>query len=186
VTLTELTFGLSALILGLALTHMATAFSKLLLSRKRIRWSPEPLLQAAIILLVVIAVWLSQWEMRATTTVIYWRVLVQELSYLSLFVAASVCLPQVDTNTEELNLATYYYATRRLSYGALILSIIFINVYFLSALPTFRWNWSMIGGFVYCLPYGVLMLVRRRWLNLLLLILLLIFVAIPLVSFQLK
>ena len=42
-TLTELTFGLSALILGLALTHLAAALSKLLLARERVRWAPEPL-----------------------------------------------------------------------------------------------------------------------------------------------
>jgi hypothetical protein len=45
-TLFELTFTLSAVILGLALTHMASSLYRLVLAGRRVRWALEPLLQA--------------------------------------------------------------------------------------------------------------------------------------------
>ena len=53
-TIFELTFGLTSLILGLALTHMASALYKLAQAGGRVRWAPEPLLQATIVLLVIV------------------------------------------------------------------------------------------------------------------------------------
>lgn len=58
-TFFELTFSLSALILGLALTHMASALYRLALAGRRVHWAPEPLLQAALVLLIVVFVWVK-------------------------------------------------------------------------------------------------------------------------------
>ena len=74
-TLFELTFTLSALILGLALTHMASSLYRLVLAGRRVRWALEPLMQAALVLLIVVFVWLNEWNERGVTTIIYGRVL---------------------------------------------------------------------------------------------------------------
>jgi len=52
-TLFELTFSLSAVILGLALTHMASSLYRLVLAGRRVRWALEPLMQAALVFLIV-------------------------------------------------------------------------------------------------------------------------------------
>ncbi len=183
-TLTELTFGLSALILGLSLTHLAAAFSKLLLARERVRWAPEPLLQAILVLLVVILVWLSQWEERGLTPLVYWRVLLQKLSYLSLYVAASVCLPEVPPAPAEIDLGRFYDRTRRLSFGALIVSIFLINAYYQARTPTASFGWTIIPRFIFCVPYALLMFVRQRWFNVLLLALVLLAFGTLLLTYQ--
>ena len=63
-TLFELTFTLSALILGLALTHMASSLYRLVLAGRRVHWAPEPLMQATLVLLIVVFVWLNEWNGR--------------------------------------------------------------------------------------------------------------------------
>jgi hypothetical protein len=68
-TLFELTFSLSVLILGLALTHMASSLYRLVLAGRRVRWALEPLMQAALVLLIVVFVWLNEWNGRGVTTI---------------------------------------------------------------------------------------------------------------------
>ena len=185
-TLTELTFGLSALILGLALTHIAATLSKLLLARERVRWAPEPLILATIVLMVVVFVWLNQWEARVQTAVIYWRVLLQKLSFLSLYVAASVCLPDATAEPGLVDLHAYYDRTRRLSFGALIVSLLLLNAYFLGEVDRSHWTEIMVGTPLICLPYGIMMFVRWRWLNVLLLLLILILWGSNIMTYQIK
>ena len=57
-SLFDFTFSLSAVILGLALTHIASTTHKLLLAGRRVRWAPEPMLLSFIVLLVIVSVWL--------------------------------------------------------------------------------------------------------------------------------
>ena len=60
----ELFFGLTTVILGLALTHVANSFQLLLRAGKRVRWAIEPLLQATLIVMIVVFVWADQWDNR--------------------------------------------------------------------------------------------------------------------------
>jgi hypothetical protein len=68
VSLFDFTFSLSAVILGLALTHLAASTHRLLLAGRRVRWAPEPVLLAAIVLLVIVSVWLFQWDEERNAT----------------------------------------------------------------------------------------------------------------------
>ena len=81
--------------------------------------------------MVIVFVWLNQYEARAQTVAIYWRVLLQKLSFLSLYIAASVCLPDAASEPEPVDMHAYYDRTRRLSFGALIVSLLLLNTYFL-------------------------------------------------------
>ena len=58
-SLFEVLFSLSTVILGLALTNIAASLHRLALAARRIRWAPEPLLQALLITLIIIQVWLD-------------------------------------------------------------------------------------------------------------------------------
>ena len=62
ISLFDFTFGLSAVILGLALTHLASSLHRLAMAGRRVRWAPEPALLSAIIFVVIVSVWLRQWQ----------------------------------------------------------------------------------------------------------------------------
>src|SRR5260370_20983179 len=107
-TLFELTFTLSALILGLALTHMASSLYRLVLAGRRVRWALEPLMQAALVLLIVVFVLLNEWNGRGVTTIIYGRGPLRSLNLLLLYIAPAVCFPQRRTGARDANTYTYH------------------------------------------------------------------------------
>lgn len=168
-TLFELTFSLTALILGLALTHMASNLYKLAHAQRRVRWAPEPLLQAGIVLLVIVFVWVSQWEYRSTTDITYGLILLQTIKLLVLYVAAAACLPEVREGEGAIDLYAHYDRTRRLSFGALALGLVLFSVYRWTSNPDFRWSWAMLFPLAFIVPYVCMMFIRVRWLNILLL-----------------
>src|SRR5260370_40450280 len=141
-TLFELTFSLSALILGLALTHMASSLSRLVLAGRRVRWAPEPLMQAALVVLIVVFVWLNEWNGRGVTTIIYGRVLLRSLNLLVLYIAAAVCLPEVRDEAGEVNMYAYYDRARPLSFGALAIRLVFFHPYNWTGAQPFHWRWQ--------------------------------------------
>ena len=185
-TLVELLFGLSALILGLALTHLAAAFSKLLLARQRVHWAPEPLLQACIVLLVVVYVWLEQWGGRGQTLVIYWHVLLGVLKLLSLYVAASLCLPDATAAQGDIDLHAHYDRTRRLSFGALLVGMFLFNLHELVGATTIHLSSWVLSTLPTYIPYAVLMFVRWRWVNVLVLVFVLLAFGSQIMTYQLK
>ncbi len=174
-TIFELTFGLTSLILGLALTHMASALYKLAQAGGRVRWAPEPLLQATIVLLVIVFVWLNQWEGRTATSVVFWRVLLQVLKLMALYIAAAACLPEAREGESKIDLYGHYDSTRRLSFGAMAAGLVLFDAYTLSGKVALQWRWDMLSIFEFLGPYIVMMFVRQRWLNNLLLIAVLIY-----------
>jgi hypothetical protein len=184
-TIFELTFSLSSLILGLALTHMAASFYKLAHAGRRVRWASEPLLQAAIVLLVIVFVWLDQWEYRAVTTAVFWRVLLQVLKLMVLYVAAAACLPEVPEGESEISLYVHYDQTRRLSFGAMAAGLVLFDVYRLTGEQEFHWRWDMLNIFEFLVPYIAMMFVRQRWLNNLLLVAALIYWSSLIMTFRL-
>src|SRR5688500_10866020 len=90
-SLFEFTFALSALILGLALTHIASVLHKLLLAGKLVAWAIEPILLALIVMLVIITVWLFSWNDRNDTSVSVEWIILQVLKLLTLYIAAASC-----------------------------------------------------------------------------------------------
>ena len=185
-TLFELTFTLSALILGLALTHMASSLYRLVLAGRRVRWALEPVMQATLVLLIVVFVWLNEWNGRGVTTIIYGRVLLRSLNLLVLYIAAAVCLPEVREGAGEVNMYAYYDRARRVSFGALAIGIVFFNLYNWTGEQAFHWRWQMLRPLSFLGPYVVMMFARWRWLNVLLLAAMLIYFSIITMGYRLS
>ena len=184
-TLFELVFGLSSIILSLALAHIASNLYRLAAAGRRVRWAPEPVLQTAIVLLVIIFVWMNQWEARNATELVYWQALLQVLKLMVLYIAAAACLPEVGEGKGEFDLYRHYDDNRRLSFGALSAGLVLFFLYRAASDPGFRWNWGMLGIFLYLGPYIAMMFVRIRWLNTLALAALLIAYANTIMEYRL-
>src|SRR5690349_68936 len=93
-TLFELVFGLSAIILGLALTQIASSLHRLLLAGSRVRWAPETILLCSLIFLVTVSVWVEEWDYRQETSTTIGMELLSVLKLLTLFLAAAFVLPE--------------------------------------------------------------------------------------------
>ena len=177
-SLFEFTFGLSAVILGLALAHMASTVSRLALAGRRVRWAPEPLLLAGIIVLVIISVWLGQWGARNQTETTVGMMLLQVGKLILPFMAATFVLPDPVPEEGPVDLYAHYDRTRALTFGSLILGLMAFW-----AVRMIQWAGgqfpeapAMTVGSVlaslpwtFCLGYGLLIVVRRRWFNIALL-----------------
>lgn len=177
-SLFEFTFGLSAVILGLALAHMASTVSRLALAGQRVRWAPEPLLLAGIIVLVIISVWLDQWGARDLTGTTVGMMLLQVGKLMLPFMAATFVLPDPVPDEGPVDLYAHYDRTRALTFGTLILGL--MAFWAVSMIQWAGGQWpdapAMTVGSVlaslpweFCLAYGLLIAVRRRWFNIALL-----------------
>jgi hypothetical protein len=169
-SLFEFTFALSAVILGLALTHIAATIHKLLLAGKRVKWAPEPVLLTSIVLLVIVSVWLGAWSDRGEATVTIGQMLLQVAKLLTLYIAAASCLPE-PTGAEPIDLREYYDRTRLLSFGSLTLSLVLFWLYFIAidGMPSPITLGLTVNMLLYPTLYVLLIFVRRRWFNILIL-----------------
>lgn len=166
-SLFELNFSLTSVVLGLALAHIAAAMRRLLLAGRKVRWAPEPILLAAIILLVVTFVWLDQWADRGETNLPVSIAVLQVLKLLALYVAASSCLPDLDNN-EEISLLAYYEQTRFLTFGALIVGLLLFIVADLARHGPVLATATMLRMSLeaaYAAVYALLLFVRNRAVN---------------------
>lgn len=177
-SLFEFTFGLSAVILGLALAHMASTLSKLAMAGGRVRWAPEPLLLAAIVVLIIVSVWLNQWGVRDQTETTYGLMLLQLGKLILPFMAATFVLPDPIPEEGRVDLYAHYDRTRALTFGALILGLWAFWLHFAIAWgsgqipeqgPMTVWSVAKSLPWEYTLIYGLLIMVRRRWVNVVLL-----------------
>lgn len=173
-SLFEFTFGLSAVILGLALAQMANSLHRLALAGRRVRWAPEPLLLAGIIFLVIVSVWLFQWQNRNMTEVTIGLILLQVGKLMFPYLGAAFVFPEQVPETGELDLRAYYERTRVFTYGALIIGLLLFW-----ADETLRWwlglipgaapfDWMRVLGnapVIFGSAYLLLILVRNRWLH---------------------
>lgn len=169
-SLFEFTFALSAVILGLALTHIAATVHKLLLAGKRIQWAIEPVLLTCIVLLVIVSVWLGAWSDKEEAAVTLWQMVLQVAKLLILYIAAASCLPEPD-GISPINLQQYYNDTRLLSFGALILSYFLFQIY-AAAIEGEAASITVsaaIDWFLYPAIYTSLIFIRARWFNILVL-----------------
>lgn len=173
-SLFEFTFGLSAVILGLALAHMASTVSKLAMAGRRVKWAPEPLLLTAIVVLIIVSVWLNQWGGRDQTGTTYGLMLLQLGKLLLPFMAATFVLPDPIPEKGPVDLYAHYDRTRALTFGALILglwafwfhaTIAWASGQSPEAGPMTVWSVAQSLPWEFTLAYGLLILVRRRWFN---------------------
>jgi hypothetical protein len=130
----ELFFGLTSVILALALTHLANSFQLLLRAGRRVRWAIEPLLQSALILMIVVFIWVDQWSVREETTFTLSQCILQVVKLLAVYVAAAAVLPE-PRETENLDLRDYYMSSRRVTYGALLAGLVLFIAYRFLYLP---------------------------------------------------
>jgi len=169
-SLFEFTFALSAVILGLALTQVAASLHKLLLAGKQVRWALEPVLLTLIVVLVIVSVWVGAWDESDRTLVTLNQILIQTAMYMALYFGAASALPE-PRGEEPLDLHAYYDRTRLLTFGALITSMTLFKVYF-GTLYGFRKvfsGMSLAEHILACALYGSLIVVRKRWYNVLVL-----------------
>ena len=165
------TFGLSAVILGLALTHMAKCLHGLVLAGKRVRWAPEPLLLTAIIFLVIVSVWLFHWQDRMQSSTTIGLMLLQVLKLLLPFLAAAFVLPSSVPGEGRVDLLDHYHRTRPFTYGAMIAGLLLFWIYRLvqpgiDTSSTFGWSATLRSApWLYVSLYGSLIFIRARWFN---------------------
>ena len=166
-SLFEFTFALSAVILGLALTHMAAVLHKLMLAGRRVKWAAEPILLTLIVMLVLVTVWLGFWFNRADSSVSVGWIILQVLKLLTLYIAAASCLPEVATGNEPLDTHDYYDRTRHLSFGALIVSYTLFGIADIVAdgVPKSITLWVLVEWFLFPIIYALLIFIRVRWFN---------------------
>ncbi|ODP39408.1 hypothetical protein [Sphingomonas turrisvirgatae] len=167
-SLFEFTFALSAVILGLALTHIAATIHKLLLLGKQVKWAIEPVLLAAIVILLIVSVWLGAWGDREQAEVTVGQTLLQVAKLLTLYFAAASCLPE-PVVAEPIDLRSYYDSTRLLSFGSLVLSLLLFRIYSIAidGIPSVLTIGMAVNMILYPVLYVSMIFVRRRWFNIL-------------------
>ena len=167
-TLFELFFGLSAVILGLALTNIVASLHRLALAGRKVRWAAEPVLLAVLVVMIIVFVWLGQWFEREITEISAGRALLQVAKMMTLYFAAASCLPEPDRlPADGIDLFEYYDRTRALSYGALIVGLILFQVYFATSADRISWAAFFDEDALLIIVYASLIFIRSRWYNVL-------------------
>ena len=174
-SLFDFTFGLSAVILGLALTHLASSLHRLALAGRHVRWAPEPIILSGIIFLVIVSVWLLQWPDRNMSQTTIGLTLLQVCKLLLPYLAAAFVLPEHVAPDEEIDLLTHYNRTRAFTFGALIAGLLLFWISGLARLSMYEPSklsfakalavgpWLIVG------LYALLIFVRLRWVNIIVL-----------------
>ena len=174
-SLFDFTFGLSAVILGLALTHLASSLHRLALAGRQVRWAPEPILLSGIIFLVIVSVWLFQWPDRNVSQTTIGLMLLQVCKLLLPYLAAAFVLPEQVAPEEEIDLLTHYNRTRTFTFGALIAGLLLFWVFNLARESMYgpgpfsllkalaAGPWPLVG------LYTLLIFIRVRWVNIIVL-----------------
>ncbi|HYJ53163.1 MAG TPA: hypothetical protein VEW04_08315 [Allosphingosinicella sp.] len=159
----ELFFGLTSVILALALTHLANSFQLLLRRGRAVHWAIEPVLQAVLIFMILVFVWVDQWHDRNVPTITVAQSLLQVLKLLAVYVVAAAVLPE-PTADEGIDLQEHYMRSRYVTYGALLVGLfLFIAYRYLFYPPEHvPINDSPVIGLVLLLTYVSLMIVRWR------------------------
>lgn len=159
----ELFFGLTSVILALALTHLANSLQLLLREGRAVRWAMEPILQAAVVVMIIVFVWVDQWNVRGETSFTVPQCLLQVLKLLVVYVAAAAILPEPGDG-KEIDLRHHYMASRKVTYGALLAGLLLFTAYRFLFYPTHYQplNNSPILGLALTLIYASLLIVRWR------------------------
>lgn len=159
----ELFFGLTSVILALALTHLANSFQLLLRHGRKVRWAIEPILQAILVVMILVFVWVDQWHDRNVTSVTVPQSMLQVLKLLAVYVVAAAVLPE-PKNCEPIDLRDHYMGSRRVTYGALLAGLLLFTAYRLLFYPPDHVpiNNSPFIGLGLILTYISLMIVRWR------------------------
>ena len=164
VTIFELFFGLTSVMLGLALTHIVSSLQKLANAGRRVNWALEPILATLIILTVIVSVWIGQWSERDASSITMVQAFLQVAKMMAVYFAAASVLPDVEPGDATVDLYRYYDETRRLTFGSLIVGLLLFQIYFWSnSNEAIRWDLATILQVaIYPSIYLSLMLIRWR------------------------
>jgi hypothetical protein len=159
----ELFFGLTSVILALALTQLANSFQLLLRRGRGVSWAIEPILQTILIVMILVFVWVDQWHDRNLPSVTVAQSLLQVLKLLAVYVVAAAVLPDPGRD-ERIDLREHYMKSRYVTYGALLAGILLFTAYrhLFYAPGHVPINNSPLIGLGLLLAYGSLMIVRWR------------------------
>ena len=124
----ELFFGLTSVILALALTQLANSFQLLLRAGREVRWAIEPMLQAALVIMILVFVWVDQWHVRDDTSFTVPQSILQVLKLLAVYVAAAAILPE-PRDGSTVDLREHYMSARKVTYGALLAGLLLFTAY---------------------------------------------------------
>jgi hypothetical protein len=165
----EFTFALMAVILGLALTQVASSFQRLALAGPRVRWAPEPMMLTLLLVTIIVTLWLSGWQLRSERETTVGLMLLAITKLILPYMATAAALPENIGPEGKVDLLAHYDSTRRFTYGTLSLGLVLGPVY-----DTVRLYWASGKSIVllflalnlaYLAIYIMLMWVRVRWVN---------------------
>lgn len=172
-TLFDHVFGLSAVILGLALGEMALRFQQLAFGGNRVKWAIEPLLLAAIVFLVIVVLWLGAWHSHKQKVFPLGEVTLNILMVISPFMVAAGVFPKVPERGE-VDLYAHYDQSRLFLFGVLAIGLELSSLLSLIRHATSlhgvgEWLKAIVltAPYFTLIPYLLLMFVRWRWLNIL-------------------
>lgn len=159
----ELFFGLTSVILALALTQLANNFQLLLRAGRRVRWAIEPMLQVALVFMILVFVWVDQWHDRNVDLVTVPQSILQVLKLLAVYVVAAAVLPE-PKDEGPVDLRDHYLMSRSVTYGALIAGLLLFTAYRFLFYPAdhIPINNSLFLGLGLLATYISLMIVRWR------------------------
>jgi len=178
-SLFEFVFGLQAIILGLALTHLATSVNRLVLARERVKWAARPLVAAVLMLLAILLYWTQAWNYRDLQETTIGATILKVMVNLFVFAAAAAILPEDIPEDETFDLGAHYDKVRIYFFALFLAPILVMSTlrpaiqYWLGQRDTFG-NWDnlvLIAAGVVCMVF------RNRWLNLAVLTALVIWMA---------
>ena len=177
-SLFEFTFGLQAIILGLALTHLVVALNRLWQARERVRWTAQPLLAATLVFVTVLLVWAQSWARQADTTTLG-AVMLDVLVNLLIFAAAAAVLPDEAPEGRVTDLGAHFERARVSFFVLYALPIAALGVVKPLVQLMQNPNVHILGNWPNVLIVALLavcMVVRRPWVNIAILSALLVFV----------
>lgn len=178
-SLFEFTFGLKAIILGLALTHIVVGLNRLWQARERVKWAIQPLLAVGLVLTSILLFWTQSWARQEDSTTVG-AIVFDVLVSLSIFAAAAAVLPdeapRAGSGGEVTDLGAYFERQRRSFFFVYALPIFAVGiarplVETAQGAPLELGNWPNL---VIVALIGVCAFVRNRWVNLVVLTFLLL------------
>ena len=166
----EYAIGLISILMSLALADIVISVHKIMRHRRTVRWDGRVLAATALVVLEVIRIWFAQWTIRDTAVALTFPVYVFLFGHVLLLVlTALACLP--DDVDDGCDLSKFYDANRRYFWSA-----------FTATQTAYFAGWFIFGGtqasstdtigpldwlrmLVPLAAFGLLIFVRRRWLD---------------------
>ena len=140
-TIFEYILVLLSMVLGLAVTQLASGVGELLRSRHRVTWSLPYALWLAFSFLAIMDLWTSGWLLRNSTRWTLWSIGLLLGSALSVYLAALWLIPR-DIGDEDIDLGTFLLQERRYFLGALLAYSAFGIMANLYLFPNGYFDWA--------------------------------------------